>query len=194
MDISIASYPSNYKEIIFMAGRNCYGLPDKEYRSGYIEMLIKNRHESVIEHVNVTVLIKNATRSFMAQLTRHRIASFSIKSQHYVDHSDFSYEPWGYEVLDKEYERLMADIKAFYRLAMSKGYTREKCRQVLPNATYCDIVMTCNMRELRHIIKERITFKNCKEIKEFAKSLLLQMDIYMPELVQDLMDEYMRLH
>ena len=48
-------------------------------------------HESPIEHASFTFGIEGVSRSLLAQITRHRIASFSVQSQRYVAESDFAY-------------------------------------------------------------------------------------------------------
>jgi thymidylate synthase (FAD) len=54
-------------------------------------MLSDFGHESPIEHVCFTFLIEGVSRSLLAQITRHRIASFSVKSQRYVKEGQFEY-------------------------------------------------------------------------------------------------------
>ena len=54
-----------------------------------IKYLITANHTSPLEHVNYTFQIKEATRSFLAQITRHRIASYTSGSQHYQDYRDY---------------------------------------------------------------------------------------------------------
>ncbi len=82
--------PINYKHILHqieLAGRTCYQ-SDSEFtlESGedFCKRIIKLNHLSVIEHQSITVKFENVSRAFLAQLTRHRIATFSVQSQRYV--------------------------------------------------------------------------------------------------------------
>ena len=48
-------------------------------------------HASPIEHASFTFGIEGVSRTFLAQVTRHRIGSFSVQSQRYVRLEDFRY-------------------------------------------------------------------------------------------------------
>ena len=66
------------------------GLTDQKTDS-FIEMLSGLGHESPMEHMNFTFGIENVSRSLLAQITRHRHASFSVQSQRYVKELDFEF-------------------------------------------------------------------------------------------------------
>ena len=50
----------------------------------FVDMLAQLGHESPIEHATFTFGIEGVSRSLLAQITRHRLASFSVQSQRYV--------------------------------------------------------------------------------------------------------------
>ena len=54
-------------------------------------MLSDLGHASPIEHASFTFGIEGVSRTLLAQITRHRIASFSVQSQRYVRLDDFRY-------------------------------------------------------------------------------------------------------
>jgi thymidylate synthase (FAD) len=84
---AIVTYTPNLEELIETAGRVCYNpQPYPAKREAFIKRLIKSGHDSVLEHASVTVKI-TTDRAALAQLTRHRLASFSVESQRYVDYS-----------------------------------------------------------------------------------------------------------
>lgn len=56
----------------------------------YIQRLSSYGHQSPLEHASFTFTISNMTRSCLAQITRHRIASFSVQSQRYVNFGNFT--------------------------------------------------------------------------------------------------------
>jgi len=82
MKIDIIAFPKNYKKLLYLAGRNCYGLEsiedniDDEILNKFIYKLIKNKHYSVLEHINISIFIKNVSRSLTMQLTRHRLCNW----------------------------------------------------------------------------------------------------------------------
>lgn len=55
--------------------------------------LMEHGHFGPFEHVQATFAVKGISRSCMAQITRHRHASFDIQSMRYVNFSDMSPEP-----------------------------------------------------------------------------------------------------
>ena len=209
MNITIEYYPEKYLEMIYTAGRNCYGTRDagklimKDLESQqklqkFTRMLVRRGHESVLEHICVSVYAKDMSRSFLAQITRHRLVSYSVKSQHYVKHNDFKYknlETYGEEnpsYMETLYKNLMRKIDNVYQQMMDYGIPNYIAREVLPNACLTDMYMTANVREWRHIIRMRIGKENTPEIRQFARTLLRELYMLMPELFEDLRDEYFK--
>lgn len=214
MRITIENYPEKYLEMIYTAGRNCYGTRDAAKKIGpkvgqqmnkgqmqlqkFTAMLVKRGHESVLEHICVSVYAKDVSRSFLAQITRHRLVSYSVKSQHYVKHNDFRYkdlEDYGSDnpiVVKAIYDNLMRYIDRTYQNLMSYGIPNYIAREVLPNACLTDMYMTANVREWKHIIRMRIGKENTPEIRAFAKTLLRELYILMPEIFEDLRDKYFK--
>ena len=62
-----------------------------EKTASFVEMLAQIGHESPIEHAVFTFGIEGVSRSLLAQITRHRIASFSVQSQRYVREKAFEF-------------------------------------------------------------------------------------------------------
>jgi len=192
MKISIINSPEKWLEILYIAGRNCYGLiefnklPSNEELEKFLKKIIMFDHGSVLEHVNITVLLEDVSRSLMAQLTRHRHASFCVKSQHYVVHKNFKYKSLEYSGQSLLYDDLMASINRVYEQLLADGVPKYIAREVLPNAALTNIVMTANIRELRHIIKIRITKHNTPEIIKMSELLLDKLIEIMPGAFEDL--------
>ena len=55
-------------------------IEEKDQRA-FVERVMAMGHESVLEHASFTFLVEGVSRVLLAQLTRHRIASFSVQSQ-----------------------------------------------------------------------------------------------------------------
>lgn len=136
---------------------------------------IKMGHESPLEHCVATFLIEGISRSCLAQLTRHRLASFSVQSMRYVDMFETgqtvpeSIRTTG--MLDN-YALHMADSQDLYELLLNNGVPKEDARMVLPLATHTTLLMTANFRELRHIIRIRTHSSAQWEIRELANKIL----------------------
>lgn len=196
METTLEHYPKEYLNMIYKAARNCFGergaIGTKAGMAKMAGRLIENGHESVLEHVCISVYSKDVSRSFLAQLTRHRLVSYSVKSQHYTRHDDFKYkelEDYGcYAALDSSmYYDLMSRINDAYKKLIEHGVPHYIAREVLPNSCLTDMYITANAREWRYIIGLRIARNNTPEIRKWAEEILMLFCESMPELFKDLL-------
>lgn len=179
------------EETIALAAKLCYSkssisdLKDRISRkdqSDFIEKLMGMGHESVLEHVSFTFGIEGVSRVLLAQLTRHRIASFSVQSQRYVSYeAGFGYiipesiEALGEDAVSKFHDQ-METIENWYKdwqhqLGNQGEKSNEDARFVLPNACETRIVMTMNVRELRHFFSLRMCSRAQWEIRRMAEEM-----------------------
>jgi len=147
------------------------GKPAQALRSA-----MRSGHDSVLEHASFTFEIKGVSRVLLAQLTRHRIASFTVLSQRYVDQSkqgciipkSIQDNPDAYEL----YMSWVIRIGAFYHNMIEAGIPKEDARYILPEGTTTDLVMTMNARELGHFFRLRCCNRAQWEIRELADAML----------------------
>lgn len=177
--------------VFYTATRNCFwkGKLD-ELENKYNEFnakklmkkIIDSRHDSPLEQITMQYSLEGVSRSFLAQITRHRLVSFMVSSQHYQRHDDFLYvELDEYKSPDmfREYHLLMNIINQNYKKMIANGLPHYIARQVLPNSTACKIMMTLNLRELRHILSVRMTKDNTPEIQKISAMMFQELyDIY----------------
>lgn len=140
-----------------------------------IEHLLKANHTSLFEHISMTLLIENVSRSFLAQITRHRMSSFTTSSQHYQDYRDFPI------VIDsklakgsKEDFMMKNNIEKTigeYSDMIDYGIDKSEARQILPNAMAVNILWTINARSLINFLNLRMCKRNTKEMLIFANYL-----------------------
>ena len=98
--VTLLAHTPEPEKIVASAAKLCYspasiqnvmdGLTEEKTAS-FVEMLAEIGHESPIEHASFTFGIEGVSRSLLAQLTRHRIASYSVQSQRYVREKMFEY-------------------------------------------------------------------------------------------------------
>ena len=100
LKVELLSYTPEPEKIIASSAKLCYSSAsideirdnlNEENTAKFVDMLSNIGHESPIEHVSFTFGIQGVSRAFLAQLTRHRIASYSVKSQRYVNEKMFEY-------------------------------------------------------------------------------------------------------
>ena len=175
--------------LVEWAGRCCYnsyekGRPHEEY----IRHLIESGHHSVLEHVSFTFNISGVSRTLTHELIRHRVGTaYSQQSQRYVDASNVNFVvPPLFLSKDMKLQRMAFEQSCLASLEVYKGLLeklkdpkhlldlkqqREAARSVLPGATETQLVFTCNVRELRHIIKLRGSEHADAEIRRLALTI-----------------------
>lgn len=209
MNVTLIAHTPAPEKTVAAAARLCYspatidevmdGLTDEKTAS-FVDMLAEIGHESPIEHASFTFGIEGVSRSLLAQLTRHRIASFSVQSQRYVREKAFEYvvPPAIADCPEAaaEYRRAMEEDQAHYeRLTdlLKERYVRENrdagmeekaaqraaekraiedARFVLPNACTTKIMLTMNARSLQNFFRHRCCNRAQWEIRELADRML----------------------
>ena len=191
LNVQLIRHTLSPEELIALSARLCYsrstidGLNEKvstQDQTAFIERLLHMGHESTFEHASFTFGIEGVSRVLLAQLTRHRIASFSVQSQRYVSYEKgfgFILPPsiaaLGEEAVQK-YTAQMNQIEGWYRewqqaLGAQGEKSNEDARFVLPNACETRIMMTRNVRELRHFLSLRMCSRAQWEIRELATQM-----------------------
>ena len=209
MLVTLIAHTNDPEKTIAAAAKLCYsdahietlldGLtPEKT--AAFLQKLNDFGHASPIEHASFTFGIEGVSRTFLAQVTRHRIASFSVQSQRYVRLEDFRY------VIPPEIEAdpaakaafidaMNADAKHYLELvkALEEKHTHtlmeqgmpektarakaskmanEDARFVLPNACETKMVMTMNCRSLNNFFNLRCCNRAQWEIRDMAHRML----------------------
>ena len=179
-------------EIVALGARLCYAQADVESlrerveasdQQKFVARVMERGHLSVTEHASFTFAVEGVSRALLAQLTRHRIASFSVQSQRYVSMADgFDYViPPSISALgeeeEKEFIRQMDTMHAWYcqwqeKLGGAKEKSNEDARFVLPNAAATRLLVTMNARELMHFFELRCCSRAQWEIREMAWQML----------------------
>jgi len=188
---------TNQETLLEYAGRICYNSLDKMYSNEkWLESRIKEGHESLVEHASATFMIE-CSRVVTHELVRHRIASYSQRSQRYVTESVPSFIlPPGMEDTQMYVEKGFNNATIFtrvmdlcwsaYKTLIENGFKPEIARYVLPNATKTTIVVTMNFRELRHFIKLRISPAALPEMREVAGKIRMICQKIAPKVFGDL--------
>lgn len=208
MKVTLISHTPDPEKSVAAAARLCYsdssasdlmnGLTDKK-AADFVEMLSSFGHMSPVEHISFTFGIEGVSRTFLAQITRHRLASFSVQSQRYVKKKNFIYITPPEIENDKEaleiFNRSMQEsLDSYNRIAdilqnkykneyiqngMSENAAKSKAekkaiedaRFVLPNACETKMVMTMNARELIHFFRMRCCSRAQWEIRAVAEEM-----------------------
>lgn len=217
--VTLITHTPDPERAVAAAAKLCYspssiddireGLTD-ENTASFVDMLASIGHESPLEHISFTFGIEGVSRACTHQLVRHRIASYSQKSQRYVSEGGFEYivppevaaVPEALELYKKAmaedqeyYEKITAVLKEKHLAAMlaegmdEKAASRtaekkaiEDARFVLPNACETKIVVTMNARSLLNFFRHRCCNRAQWEIREVADEMLRQVSAVAPNI------------
>ncbi|MCL4427716.1 MAG: FAD-dependent thymidylate synthase [Deltaproteobacteria bacterium] len=187
--VKLINYTSKPEITIATAARLCYssygiakieadfndGEKGLEKARKLIKRIRTSGHESVLEHSNFTFGIEKLSRSASHQLVRHRIASYSQRSQRYVKEEKPKYVIPDSIAQNKEfsakYNKMVDDIFSLYGYFLEKGVPAEDARYILPNATETQIIFTMNARELLHFFRLRGCNRAQWEIRAAAQEM-----------------------
>lgn len=197
----LSTHPKSYqtevdgKALIEFGGRNCYEShhnPVDRTTDGYIENIVKQKHFSVIEHVNVSFFIEGVSRSFSHELIRHRHHSYSQLSQRYVDSTNARFvlpplytDDAALSDMWIEHINVVRDELATHELRVKNTYPdlpvkqiREAVRSIAPNCIETKLLVTGNLRAWREFLEKRWNSHADKEIQVVAEAIvsLLKMD------------------
>lgn len=220
--VTLLEYTPNPQKLIAAAAKLCYSSSsgselienlDDGSVERFIDMLSGLGHQSPIEHVSFTFLIEGVSRSLLAQITRHRIASYSVKSQRYVKEGQFEYivppeienDDHAREIYiksmteaQKNYNAL-ADIleKKHMETFLSCGRPEKEARRdaqkkaiedarfVLPNACETKMIVTMNARSLMNFFSLRCCMRAQWEIRGVAMDMLREVKRVAPVLFKN---------
>lgn len=209
MNVTLLAHTPDPELTVASAARLCYSgatiddvreklTPEKTAQ--FVDMLSEIGHESPIEHATFTFGIEGVSRALLAQITRHRIASFSVQSQRYVKEAQFEYvlppeiekdeqaKALFIEAMEKDqeyYDRLTDMLKTRHKAELLAEGMEEKAadraaekkaiedaRFVLPNACDTKMIVTMNARSLHNFFRHRCCNRAQWEIRELATKML----------------------
>ena len=194
-------------------GRVCYKSENnikEDSAERFIQNIIKSGHESVLEHVSISVRVI-CDRGVSHEIVRHRVASYSQESTRYCNYSN---DKFGNELtfikpcwfkhdakyyLDHLYLDGKIDVEAEdiwlssmylrereYLALLEQGSTPEQARSILPNSLKTEIVMTMNLREWRHFFKLRCAKAAHPQAREIANMILKEFKEKIPVIFNDI--------
>ena len=190
MKVALVRHTLSPEEVVALGARLCYSKArvddlltrvEAKDQTDFVHKIMGMGHDSVLEHASFTFGIEGVSRVLLAQITRHRLASFSVQSQRYVSYENgFGYivppkiEALGEEAV-REFEEQMDTMHRWYtewqkKLGTGEG-GNEDARFVLPGACETRMMVTMNVRELRHFFSLRMCSRAQWEIRALANEM-----------------------
>ncbi|MFP4136280.1 MAG: FAD-dependent thymidylate synthase [Candidatus Acetothermia bacterium] len=146
-------------------------------------------HWSPFEFASATFYIEGVSRSCLAQLTRHRLASFMVRSMRYVKQQPEEVvipETVMEAGLADEYREKFSEIYELYQKSIDADVPKEDARFLLPIGSKTSLYFKSNFREFRHIIDLRGSEEAQWEIRELAERFLGELIEIAPAVFEDL--------
>ena len=175
------------------ACRTCYrseGLITEDSYKNLLKNCINRGHESILEHEKITIRMV-CDIGVYKDLTRHRIASFSIESTRYCNYGKDKFDnqikfikPCNIESgeIYAFWANEMQNIEHTYQEMSKLNCTPDQMRMILPHSTAAEVTMTANIREWRHILELRCSKAAHPAIRQLLIPLLLKFKEDIPEL------------
>lgn len=181
-------------------GRVCYKSEDRitdQSSERFIKSLLKMGHESVIEHVTLSVRIV-CDRGVSHEIVRHRIASYSQESTRYCN---YSAEKFDNELTfinpcfwDKDEDSIkkelwidtLENIEKNYISLLNMGASPQEARAILPNSLKTELIMTLNLRSWRNFLKLRTDKAAHPQIRQVSEMILKMFKENIPVIFDDI--------
>ena len=206
-EVKLVQMSENPVGLMYLAARNCYSvggpfvlmkqIKDKSSEDMWklVGSVLGSGHLSIAEHVYFTFAVEGLSRACLAQITRHRHASYSVQSQRYVEiKEDHAHVQNLYtacvgtgnstsvfdlcRILDKYFIGVdrqnfmtLAQILLQYLSATQSGVKAEDARAILPNCTKTNMIISMNLRELAHIAELRLCDRAQAEIRDMVQQM-----------------------
>ena len=182
MNVTLIRHTLTPEELVALGARLCYSKTDllglqqkvaKSDQEGFCRKVIGMGHESVLEHASFTFGVEGVSRVLLAQLTRHRLASFSVQSQRYCGANMELVIPDSMcipELVD-DIVAVRRAVEELYSKAVGFGVPEEDARYLTLQAGTTRLMVTMNVRELRHFFELRMCRRAQWEIRELAKEM-----------------------
>lgn len=179
MKVSLINYPV-YLDLCQDAAAICTNAKNK---AKAFAQAVASGHNSILEHASFTFRVEGVSRVLLAQLTRHRLASFSVESQRYCGANLDMIVPDSMaraDLVDDMVEVKKA-VKALYDKALSLGVEEEDARYFTLQGGLTNLIVTMNARELHHFFSLRCCNRAQWEIRDLADMMLALCQNRFPE-------------
>jgi thymidylate synthase (FAD) len=201
------STPDGEKLIAYMARVSNPKNQDNLEITKLLKYLIKHKHFSPFESVNVCMEIKT-TRDIARQILRHRSFCFQEFSQRYAEADEFELSECRMQdeknrqsslQTDDDYVknwwegaqlRVLTESEHLYKVALDKGIAKEVARKLLPEGlTMSRMYMQGTLRSWLHYISVRTDPSTQKEHREVAFKVLEHLKVLYPTVMEAYLTE-----
>lgn len=214
----LTKFDGHELERIERVARVCYKSEDRITTGSarkIIANLIKNGHEAMLEHSQLSVLF-TVDRGVSHELVRHRVASFAQESTRYVNYSKDKQDNQckcinikhalemdtkirkskGQDVSKVDigkilaiWQKAMEQSEQNYMDMIAAGASPQFARSVLTNSCKTEIVITTNYREWRHFFSLRTEAPAHPQMREVTIPLIFALRDKLPGIFDDIIEK-----
>lgn len=147
----------------------------------------KTGHMSVYEHAYFTFHVSGISRACLAQLSRHRHISLSVRSQRYCDEGGNGVlgcivpKAFNHEQFDIAMQTYSEEIDK-YQVLLASGAAKEDARMVLPNAMETELYLSANARAMIEASHLRLCNRAQEEIRTMFGKMKEEVKQVSPEI------------
>ena len=186
MKVELLTLPMSLKKMEYiaaLAALTCRGNTDKVFvPCQVLARIIKAGHESILEHINLTYSVKGLSRACLQEVARHRHISLSVESTRHtlrrqlreIDNGAGEALLW-YPVpssLEDNWKTTREFTELLYEFWHAHiDMPNDELKYYLPEFWPTNLILTSNIRELRHILKLRTAPQALKEFRELARAM-----------------------
>jgi thymidylate synthase (FAD) len=139
----------------------------------FLTKIINSGHESVIEHIVMTWRIEGISRAVLQEISRHRLVSLSVESTRWALGKTLDMQHWRERVRLSDVLRTPVIEEAIENILAQSFLEQWKrgndsAKYLLPECFTTNLILTCNLREFRHIYKLRSSSRALREFQEIA--------------------------
>ena len=185
MNVTLIRYTPEPDKLCGEAAAICTGYTGDPLKA--LRGALESGHESVAEHAGFTFRVEDVSRSLLAQLTRHRLASYSVQSQRYCGANLDVVIPDSMacpELVD-DIVKVRRAVGKLYDKAISLGKPAEDARYLTLQGGATSLIVTMNARELRHFFSLRCCNRAQWEIRELARRMMAECSVVAPALFEN---------
>ena len=179
MNVTLLTSPTSFADMekfAALAALTCHANTEKPYvPHEVLGRIIKLGHESILEHITLTYSVKGLSRACLQELARHRHISLSVESTRHTLKKNLSNPEWCEEEKECLHPVASAALKAstymVFAIIRNNDISNDELKYYVPECWPTNLILTSNIRELRHILTLRTNPAALKEFQDLAHAL-----------------------
>ena len=174
MEVILLTSPASIKDMenfAALAALTCHANTDKKpfIPEAVLRGILRLGHESILEHITLTYSVKYLSRACLQELARHRHISLSVESTRHTLRKQLEGDVWDERCGNRYKTELVTWLTEI--AYDNPDMPNDELKYYLPEFWPTNLILTSNIRELRHILTLRTNPAALNEFRVLAYSL-----------------------